>query len=412
MGKRVVITGIGVITPVGNSVEEFWNSLLSGKSGIDYVKAFDPIDIPTKIAGEVKNFNPDEYIEPKEARKLDKFTQFGFAAAVQAIKDAEIDFKDIPAYKIGVVTGSGIGGIGTLEAQHQIMLKKGKRFVSPFLIPAMIPDMLPGYISIRYGLRGPNYSVSSACASSAHAIGISYQHIKNGDATVIVTGGAESSITPLSFSGFCNMKALSTRNNEPQKASRPFDKNRDGFVMSEGAGILILEDLDHAVARNAKIYAELSGFGFTADAHHITAPDPEGKGMKEAMEMAIESSGVSKADIQYINAHGTSTQLNDKIETKAIKELFGEQAKEINISSTKSMTGHLLGAAGAVEAITLTLVIKYGKIPPTINYEEPDPECDLNYTPNNFVEREIKAGLSNSFGFGGHNASIVIKKFQ
>ncbi|RKY53661.1 MAG: beta-ketoacyl-[acyl-carrier-protein] synthase II [Candidatus Neomarinimicrobiota bacterium] len=412
MERRVVITGVGVVTPVGNTVKEFWDNLVSGRSGIDRVKSFDPSHLPSQIAGEVKNFDPKDYFEPKEARKLDRFTQLGFAAAYQAVKDAGVDFSHIRPADAGVVTGAGIGGINTLENQHRVLLNKGERFVSPFLIPAMIPDMLPGCISMRFGIRGPNYSVSSACASSAHAIGLAYRHIKNGDVSIIITGGAESTITPLSFAGFCNMRALSTRNDAPQKASRPFDKNRDGFVMAEGAGILVLEDLEHAMKRNAKIYAEIAGFGFSGDAYHMTAPDPEGKGQIEVMETAIASSGLKKSDIQYINAHGTSTPLNDKIETKAIKAVFGELAKEINISSTKSVTGHLLGAAGAVEAIALTLTITEKVIPPTINYEEPDPECDLNYTPNKPVEKEIFAGLTNSFGFGGHNATIVIKKFE
>jgi len=370
------------------------------------------ISINVKIAAEIKDFDPDKYFDPRESRRMDRFTQFGFGAAIQALDDSKLMDSDFAPERVGVITGSGIGGIQTLEAQHSLLLKKKPRFVSPFFIPMLIPDIVPGYISIKYGFQGPNYSVTSACATGSHSIGIAYRHIMAGDAEVIVTGGSEASITPLALAGFSNMKALSKRNDEPEKASRPFDKERDGFVMGEGSGIIVLEELEHARKRGAKIYGEMVGYGFSGDAHHITAPHSEGKGAALAMEAAIKMSGMSKQDFGYINAHGTSTPLNDKFETKAIKKVFGEQAKDLSISSTKSMTGHLLGAAGGVEFIALTLSLKNQIIPPTINYEFPDPECDLDITPNIAQEVDVLAGLSSNFGFGGHNAVIAVKKYK
>lgn len=412
MSKRVVVTGMGVITPIGNNIKTFWDNLVNGVSGIDAIKSFDVENLPVKIGGEVTDFDPLAYFAPKEAKRMDRCTMFGVAAAKEAIETSGLLNSEINPEKIGVIVGSGIGGIQTLEKQHSLMLNKGPRFVSPLFIPTMISDIISGQIAIRWEFLGPNYSVSSACATGAHAIGISYRHILSGDADVMVCGGTEAGITPLSLAGFSNMKALSTRNDEPKKASRPFDLKRDGFVTSEGAGVVILEELEHALKRGAEIYGEIIGYGFSADAYHVTAPHPEGKGAALAMKRAIEMSKLPIEKFGYINAHGTSTPLNDKYETKAIKSVFGDYAYSLNISSNKSMIGHLLGATGSVEFISLLLTLKNKIIPPTINYEYPDPECDLNYTPNEAIERELFAGLSNNFGFGGHNAVLAAKVFE
>ena len=412
MEKRVVVTGVGIVSPIGNDVPTFWSNLISGVSGVDIIKAFPVDDLPVKIGAEVKNFDPTEWIDLKETKRMDPVTHFGIAASEQAILDAGLKDSSLDPERIGVIVGSGIGGIQTMENQHSVLITKSHRFVSPFFIPMMIPDIIPGRIAINHGFMGPNYSVTSACATSSHAIGIAMRHILCGDADVIITGGSEASISPISVAGFTNMKTLSRRNDDPQKASRPFDLNRDGFVIGEGAGIVVLEELEHAIRRSAPIYAEITGYGFSGDAHHITAPHPEGKGQSLAIRSAIKMSGLNTEDFEYINAHGTSTLLNDKYETIAIKSVFGQHAYDLSISSTKSMTGHLLGAAGAVEFIALCLALRDQIIPPTINYEEPDPDCDLNYTPNKAIEKSIHAGLSSNFGFGGHNAVLAAKKFE
>ncbi len=412
MKKRVVVTGLGIISPIGNDVSTFWKNLLNGVSGVGIIKAFDTEGFPTRIAAEVLDFDPLNYFSNKESKRLDRVTMLGMAAAQEAIEDSGLLKSGFNSERVGVVTGSGIGGISTFENQHELILKKGRRSVSPLFIPMMIPDIIAGHISIRWGFLGPNYSVSSACATSSHTIGIAYRHICSGDADIMITGGAEASITPLSLAGFTNMKALSKRNDEPEKASRPFDLKRDGFIMGEGAGIVVLEELEHALKRDANTYGEIVGYGFSADAYHITAPHPEGKGAALSMESAIRMSNLPKETFGYINAHGTSTPLNDKYETMAIKSVFGKLTKDINISSTKSMTGHLLGATGGVEFISLILALKNQVIPPTINYEFPDPECDLNYTPNKLQKKEFIAGLSNSFGFGGHNAVLAAKRYE
>ena len=412
MKKRVVVTGAGVISPIGNDVHTFWSNLINGVSGVGKITSYDVSELPVRIAAEVKDFDAGQWISPKDAKRMDKVTQFGIAASEQALRDSGLLDSDIHPERVGVIVGSGIGGIHTLEHNHSILITKGCRFVSPLFVPMMIPDIVPGQIAINHGFMGPNYSVTSACATSSHTIGIAMQHILMGDADVVVTGGTEASITPLAVAGFTNMKALSKRNDEPKKASRPFDLQRDGFIIGEGAGIVILEELEHAVKRGAKIYAELTGYGFSADAHHITAPHPEGKGAALAIEAAIRMSGIPKKDYGYINAHGTSTQLNDKYETLAVKSVFGQQAYELNISSIKSMTGHLLGAAGAIEFIALCFSLQHQIIPPTINYEEPDPDCDLCYTPNKAIKKTFTAGLSSNFGFGGHNAVLAAKIFE
>ncbi len=412
MGRRVVITGLGAVTPIGTGISEYWNALLEGRSGIKKIEKFDVSEFSSQIAGEVEGFNPKDYFDAKSIRRMDKSTQFALAASIMAKEDAGIDFSQYDPYRIGVVLGSGIGGMETLDTQFRILLDKGPKRVSPLFIPMMISNILAGQVGMQFKAKGPNMVITTACASSTHAIGIAYKLIKEEEADIIITGGSEAAITPLALAGFCSMKALSTRNDEPERASRPFDKERDGFVMSEGAGILILEELEHAKKRGAKIYAEIIGFGMSADAYHITAPDPEGEGAKKAMELAINSAGVKPEEVDYINAHGTSTPLNDKLETLAIKKLFGEHAYKLAISSNKSMIGHLLGAAGSVEVIATALTLKEGVIPPTINYENPDPECDLDYVPNKKRVQDVKIAISNSFGFGGHNASLVLKKYE
>ncbi|MCX7725574.1 MAG: beta-ketoacyl-ACP synthase II [Chitinispirillaceae bacterium] len=412
MSRRVVITGIGVVSPVGNNVKTFWNALCKGESGIDFIKAFDTTDYPSKIAGEVKEIDFSQFVDPKEVKRTDRAILLALAASHEAVNDSGINSDSIDKERVGVIVGAGIGGLATLEAEHTKLIQRGPSRVSPFLIPMMIPDMSSGMISMKYGFRGPNYALVSACASSAHAIGDAFLVIKCGMADVVVCGGTEAAITPLSFAGFCSMKALSTRNENPKKASSPFDKKRDGFVMGEGSGIIILESLDHAIKRNAKIYGEMVGYGASGDAYHLSAPAPEGAGAQIAMRMALSSAGLKPEDIDYINAHGTSTELNDKFETMAVKHVFGEHAYKLSISSTKSMTGHLLGAAGAIEFIASVLATKEDIIPPTINYEDKDPECDLDYTPNVAKKKSIRYAMSNSFGFGGHNASLIVGKYE
>jgi len=411
MKKRVVVTGLGCVTPVGTGKDEFWKSLISGVSGLDYITKFDATEYPTQVAAEVKNFNPEDYIEKKDIRKMDRFTQFAVASSQLAIKDAKLDTENIDSEKFGVIIGSGIGGIETFEEQSQRFADKGPRRISPFFIPMMIGNMGAGQISIAFNAKGPNSTIVTACASSTNAIGEAFRIIQGGYANVMITGGAEASITPLAMAGFCSMKAMSTYKEDPKKASRPFDLNRDGFVMGEGSGILILEEMDHAIKRGAKIYAEVVGYGMSGDAHHITTPDPEGKGAIAAMSNALMDANISYNKINYINAHGTSTPYNDKFETMAIKEVFKEHANSLYISSTKSMTGHLLGAAGGIEGIACAMAIDQNIIPPTINYEIPDKECDLNYVPNYPKETNVEYALSNSFGFGGHNATIIFKKY-
>lgn len=410
--RRVVITGLGPITPIGSGKEEFWNALCKGKSGIGRLTFFDVSSFSSQIAGEVKDFIPEERIGRKEARRMDRFTQFAVVAAMMAVEDAELEIGKEDVNQMGVVVGSGIGGIGTLEAQYKVLLEKGPRKISPFLIPMLLIDLAPGQISIHLGLKGPNYSLTSACATATHSIGDAFRVIQRGEAEVMVAGGSEAALTPLGFGGFCAARALSTRNDKPEKASCPFDKKRDGFIMSEGAGIVVMERLEHARKRNAHIYAEVVGYGASGDAYHITAPAPEGEGAARAVKSALADTGLSPEEVDYINAHGTSTLLNDKYETMSIKTVFGEHAYKLAVSSTKSMTGHLLGAAGGIELISTVLTIERGIIPPTINYEDPDPDCDLDYVPNVARKAEVKAALSNSLGFGGHNAALVVKKYE
>ncbi len=408
--KKVVVTGIGLVTPIGNDVKTTWENLINGVCGVGKISYFDTSSFDTQIGAEVKNFNL-ENIHPKEKRKMDLFVQFALKATEEAIKDSGIDLEKEEKDRIGVIVGAGIGGLRIIEQQHEILLKNGPNRVSPFLIPMLIPDIAAGHISIQYGFKGVNFCTVSACASGAHALAIALNLIRNGIVDVIIAGGTESCITPLGLAGFCSMKALSTRNDEPEKASRPFDKERDGFVMGEGAGIVILESLEHAKKRGAKIYCEFIGAGMSCDAYHITAPDPDGYGAYLSMKYALEDAGINPDEVDYINAHGTSTPLNDKSETFAIKKVLGEKAYKTPVSSIKSMIGHLLGAAGAVEFISTCLTIKEGIIPPTINYEYPDPECDLDYVPNKARKANVKVAISNSFGFGGHNVCLVLKKF-
>ncbi len=412
MSRRVVITGMGVVSPVGNSVESFWDALCAGTSGIDTITAFDTTDYPSKIAGEVHDIDFGLYVDPKEVRRTDRAILLGMAAGCNAVKQSGLDSGNIDPERVGIIIGSGIGGLSTLEAEHSKLVERGPSRVSPFLIPMMIPDMTAGRLSITYGFKGPNYAVVSACASGAHSIGDAFMMIKCGVSDVIAAGGTEAVITPMAFAGFCSMKALSTRNEDPKKASAPFDAKRDGFVMGEGAGVLVLESLEHALARNATIFAELIGFGASGDAHHLSAPAPEGAGAQLAMRSALSCAGLKPQDIDYINAHGTSTPLNDKYETCAIRGVFGQYASSVAISSTKSMTGHLLGASGAIECIASIMALRNGIIPPTINYEDPDPECDLDYTPNTARQKKVRYAMSNSFGFGGHNACLIFGKYQ
>ncbi|MDZ7359204.1 MAG: beta-ketoacyl-ACP synthase II [candidate division KSB1 bacterium] len=409
--RRVVITGMGVISPLGHTVEEFWQNLLAGKSGVGAITRFDAVQFDTKIAAEVKNFNAEDYIDKKEARRMDLFTHFALAAAKLALEDSGLLAAPIDKDSVGVIVSSGIGGMDTFEREGRKLFEKGPGRISPFFIPMMIADIAPGHISMQYGFKGPNYSIISACASSSHAIGESFRYVQRGEADAMICGGSEATITPMGVGGFNAMKALSTRNDDPQRASRPFDLERDGFVMGEGGGILVLESLESASRRNAKIYAEVVGAGYSADAYHITQPAPGGEGAVRAMRIALKNAGVAPEDVQYINAHGTSTPANDKNETQAIATVFGDHAAKLNISSTKSMIGHLLGASGAVELIATALTCRDDMIHPTINQITADPECFLNYTPNAAVRREVNVAISNSFGFGGHNVCLVVKKF-
>ncbi|MBN2983551.1 MULTISPECIES: beta-ketoacyl-ACP synthase II [Cohnella] len=412
MKQRVVVTGMGVITSLGADLNTFWNHLLAGKSGVSLVEAFDMTDYPTKIAAEIKNFNPEQFgIDKKDARKMDRFVQFAMVASGEAIKDADLRIGDnAEADRVGVSIGSGIGGLGTWEDQHTILMEKGPRRVSPFFIPMMIANMASGQVSIATGAKGPNTTAVTACATGTHSIGDSFKMIQRGDADVMICGGAEATIRPIAMAGFSNMRAMSTRNDEPEKASRPFDTGRDGFVMGEGAGVLILESLEHARRRGARIYAEVIGYGMSGDAHHMTEPDPDGAA--RCMSRALKDAGIAPEAVDYINAHGTSTPVGDKSETAAIKATFGEHAYKLAVSSTKSMTGHMLGAAGGVEAVILGLSLQNGVIPPTINLEDQDPECDLDYVPNEARKADIDVALSNSFGFGGHNATIIMRKYE
>lgn len=408
--KRVVITGMGALTPVGNNVNEFWASLIAGKGGVGLITRFDTSDHSSKIAAELKGFDIGDYIDPRDARRMDPFAQYAMAAAKMAMEDSGLEITEENAPRVGVLVGSGIGGVATWEAQHRILLEKGPKKVSPFFVPMLIANMGSGQISIAYGAKGPNTTVVTACTTGTNAIGDAFEIIKRGDADAMIAGGAEAAIYPLSCAGFCNAQAFSTRNDEPERASRPFDAKRDGFVIGEGSGIVILEELEHAKARGANIRAEIIGYGMSGDAYHMTAPAPDGEGAARCINIALKDAGIKPEDVSYINAHGTSTTMNDKFETMAIKSVFGEYAYKVPISSTKSMTGHLLGAAGAIEAIACVRAMEEGIIPPTINYEFPDPECDLDYVPNVARKADLDIAISNSFGFGGHNATIVIKK--
>jgi len=410
--RRVVVTGMGVVSPVGISLEEFWKNLVEGNSGAGPITQFDASEYDTKFACEVKDFDPLKFMDRKLAQRTDRFTHFGMVAADLALKDSGLDLSKEDRERIGVIFGSGIGGMWTYHRQFMNLVEaNGPRHLSPFFIPMLIPDIVAGRISMQHGLKGPNYATASACATSSHSIGDAFILIQRGDADLMVTGGGEASICPMGIGGFNSMKAMSTRNDAPTKASRPFDKNRDGFVMGEGGGILILEELSHAVKRGAKIYAELGGIGFTADAHHITEPAPGGEGAVRSMRAAIKDAGLTPDEIDYVNTHGTATPVGDKNESAAIKTVFGERAKTMAVNSTKSIIGHLLGAAGAVESIATILSLQHNTIHPTINLETPDPECDLNYTPNSAVERHVDVALSNTFGFGGHNASLLFRRY-
>jgi 3-oxoacyl-[acyl-carrier-protein] synthase II len=404
---------MGALAPIGNSVPELWESMVSCRSGAGFITRFDASTLSTKIACEVKGFNPEDYIDRKDVRRTDIFVQYGIAAARQAVDDAGISAEKMDPTRFGVIIGSGIGGIETFEQQHTILMNKGPTRISPFFIPMMIADMAAGQISMMLGAKGPNFATVSACASGAHAIGEAFRILERGHADVVLCGGTEAAITPMGIGGFCSMKAMSTRDTEPERASRPFDAERDGFVMGEGAGMIVLETLEHALAREAgKIYARMSGYGATADAHHITAPSPEGEGAARAMVLAMKDGGIKPEDVGYLNAHGTSTPLNDKYETIAIKTVFGEHARKLPVGSTKSMTGHLLGAAGGVEFIACVLSMNSSTLPPTINYENPDPDCDLDYIPNTPRKAQVKAALTNSLGFGGHNVTLALTKYD
>ena len=411
MTRRVVVTGLGIISPLGIGIKENWQALCEGRSGIGPITRFDTTEYETKIAGEVKNFDPTSFLDRKEARKMDPFIHYALAAGIMAMEDSHLKIDQSNAERVGVLVGAGLGGLTTIEKYHSILLKDGPKKISPFFIPMLIVNLAPGQISIFFGAKGPNSSVVTACATGNHSIGEAYKIIQRGDADAMIAGGAESTITPLAIGGFNAMKALSTRNEEPQKASRPFEKDRDGFVIAEGAGILILEELSHAVKRNATIHAEIIGYGCNADAYHIAAPSPNGEGAARCMEIALNDAGIPCSEVDYVNAHGTSTPLNDLAETIAMKTVFKEQVKKLMVSSTKSMTGHLLGASGGVEAVFTILTIKEGIVPPTINYEVPDPECDLDYVPNVARKAKVRVAMSNSFGFGGTNAALVFKEF-
>ena len=410
--RRVVVTGLGVVAPNGIGTETFWENLVAGVTGIDRITRFDASHHDSKIAGEIKGFDPLLYMEKKEVKKMDLFIHYALASAIMAIDDARLKSEESERSRIGTLIGTGMGGVPALEESHNVLLEKGPGRISPFFIPSIITNLASGQIAMRYGFRGPNSCVSTACATGNHAIGDSLELIKRGAADVMIAGGSEAVISPLTIGGFSAMKALSTRNDEPHRASRPFDKGRDGFVMGEGAGVLVLEELQHALRRGAKIYAELVGYGMSADAYHMTAPEPEGLGAIAAMRLALEAARLSPEDVDYINAHGTSTPVGDTAETRAIKQVFGGHAYRLAVSAVKSMTGHLLGAAGGVESVATVLTIYHGLIPPTINYDEPDPGCDLDYVPNKARQAEVRVALTNSFGFGGTNATLVFKQYE
>ena len=408
--RRVVVTGVGAVSPLGTGNGKNWDALVAGRSGIDLITRFDASDLPVKIAGEVKDFNPEDFIEKKEVKKMDLFIQYALAAAQFAMEDSGLQITDENAERVGVVVGAGLGGLPTIEKYHAAMLEGGYKKISPFFIPMLIINLAPGHISIKFGAKGPNLSSVSACATGTHSIGDAYHMIKRGDADAMIAGGTESTVTPLGIGGFAVMKALSTRNDDPKGASRPFEKNRDGFVLAEGAGIVILEEYEAAKKRGAKIYAEIVGYGLSGDAYHLTAPAPEGEGAARCMKMALNNAGINPEQIDYINAHGTSTPFNDYFESLAVKKVFGDHAKKVMVSSTKSMTGHLLGAAGGVEAVFTLMAMERGVVPPTINYQEQDPECDLDYVPNTARDAKVTYALSNNFGFGGTNATLLFKK--
>ena len=407
--RRVVVTGLGVVTSIGHDVASFWSSLVAGKIGVDRVTLFDPSSFACQIGAEVRNWDVNQLMDPKEARRNDRYTHFGFVAAKQAVADAGLDMAREDGDKVGVIIGSGIGGMHTYETQLKILYDRGPRKVSPFTIPSLIGNMCSGLVAIELGARGPNFGMVSACATGTHSLGEAAHAIRRGDADVMVAGGSEAAVTPFAYASFCSMKAMSTRNDDPRGASRPFDKNRDGFIMGEGAGILVLESFEHARARGARIYCELAGYAATCDAYHITQPDPDGKGLSMAMRRTLDSAGLASGDVDYINAHGTSTPYNDKFETLAIKKVFGDYARRVPISSTKSMTGHLLGAAGGIESVVCVKTIEKGIVPPTMNLDEPDPDCDLDYVPNVAREVKVRTVLSNNLGFGGQNASIAFR---
>lgn len=408
--KRVVVTGMGVVASLGHNVNDFWANLTAGKCGIDTVTLFDAKDYSCRIGAEVRGWDPAQHMDPKEVRRNDRYTHFGFCAAKQAVADARLDMTKEDADRVGVIIGSGIGGMWTIESQHKVLMERGPRKVSPFMIPSLISNMCGGLVAIELGARGPNFGVVSACSTATHAIGESLRMIRRGEADVMVCGGAEAAITPLAYAGFCSMKAMSTNNEAPQKSSRPFDANRDGFIMGEGSAILVIESLEHARARGAHIYCELAGYAATCDAYHITSPDPDGKGLSQSMIKSLADANIAPHQVDYINAHGTSTPYNDKFETLAIKKVFGDHARKVHISSTKSMTGHLLGAAGSIEAVISIKAIETGIVPPTINYETPDPDCDLDYTPNVKRAAKIDTVLTDNLGFGGHNAALVFRR--
>ncbi len=410
--RRVVITGIGALTPLGKTAPDFWNGLLSGTSGVRPITHFDVEDLPTKFAGQIENYDSNDYFERKEARRLDPVTQYALITTEEAIKDSKLDLDTVDKDRVAVIVGTGIGGMNTFYEQSVSLHENGSRGVNPFFIPMLIPDIPAGHISIKYGFRGANYCAVSACATGSHNIGLAFDNIRYGHSDIAICGGTESPVWRIGIAGFSSMRALSRRNEDPQRASRPFDKDRDGFVLGEGSAMFILESLDSALARGARIYGEIVGYGFSADAYHITAPDPDGNGVILAMNNALKMAGIKPEDIEHINMHGTSTPLGDIAETNSIKKVFGKHAYNINLNSTKSMTGHMLGAAGAAEAIAALLAIYHSTIPPTINQETPDPECDLNYTPNKPVERDITYAMNNAFGFGGHNTALIFKKYE
>jgi len=409
--RRVVVTGIGLVTPLGTSTEATWDSLINGRSGIGRITRFDASDQAAQIAAEVKGFEPEKYFEAKQVKNLDLFVQYALAASEIAVADSGLAFSESEYDRIGVITGCGMGGLSTIEYYHQVYMEKGPKRITPFLIPRIIPNMPSGHISMRFNAKGPNLALSTACAAGTHAVGEAFRSIAYGDCDVAITGGTESVVCPLAVGGFSSMKALSTRNDDPQRASRPFDRDRDGFVIAEGSGIIVLEVLEHAVRRGATIYAEMAGYGQSSDAYHIAAPPENGEGGARCMQRALQDAGMNPEDIDYINAHGTSTPLNDKCETTAIKTIFGDHAYRLSVSSTKSMTGHMLGGAGGIEAAFTALTLRHGIIPPTINLDHPDPDCDLDYVPNTARECRINAAMSNSFGFGGTNGVIIMKRF-